>query len=99
MPQLCHVVLLEIRADAPAADGDAAFAAVRALREQVDGMLDLTMGAHAGPHGIGGFTHAVLMRFRDRGALDRYIVHPAHQAVDARLAPLIATAAVADIDV
>lgn len=53
---------------------------LRALRGQIPGIRDLTCGKNFNPRSQG-FTHAPVVRFEDRAALEAYGPHPAHQRV------------------
>ncbi len=53
---------------------------LRALRSQIPGIRDLTCGENFNPRSQG-FSHALVVRFEDRAALDAYGPHPAHQRV------------------
>ena len=53
---------------------------LRALKGQIPGILDLTCGENFCPRSQG-FTHALVVRFEDRAALEAYGPHPAHQRV------------------
>jgi Stress responsive A/B Barrel Domain len=98
MPELHHIVLLKIRADADSGAVDAAFAAARAMAGQIDGVLHVAAGPDVSVEGLAaGHTHAVLVRFADEAARERYFPHPAHLALGERMQPLTEGAVVVDI--
>ena len=73
-----HMVLFKLKEDAPAGAGDRMIERLRALRQTVPGVIDLTCGANFSPRSQG-FTHGLLVRFESRADLDAYAVHPEHQ--------------------
>lgn len=100
MPELQHIVLLKVRADADPAALDAALEAARALPEQVEGLLDVVAGPDVSVEGLAGdHTHAVLVRFADEAARERYFPHPAHVALGEQMSKLIDGATVVDLAV
>jgi stress responsive alpha/beta barrel protein len=98
MPELHHLALLKVRADAAPGPLEEALAAMRGLREKVDGVLALDAGPDISVEGLaGGFTHAIVVRFADEDARARYLAHPAHNQVAERLEPLIEGIVVVDL--
>jgi len=98
MAELHHLVLLKVRPDAAAGDVEAALVAVRAMRDQIDGVLDVIAGPDVSVEGLAGdHTHAVLVRFADEAARAHYLEHPAHLAVGERMSKLVNGATVVDV--
>src|SRR5690606_11050768 len=79
-----HIVLLKRRPGVSDAALQEALDGLRALKDRIPGILELTVGENFS-HRSGGYTHALHARFVDRAALEAYTPHPAHQAVVALL--------------
>ena len=75
-----HLVLFRWTPDASAEAVAQVMDELRALRGQIEGIQDLTCGENFSPRSQG-FTHAFVVRFEDRAALDAYGPHSAHQRV------------------
>jgi hypothetical protein len=75
-----HVVLFKLKADATTEAKDAAIEALKGLKGQIDGIVDLTCG-HNFSERSQGHEIGLVVRFRDRAALAAYIPHPAHRGV------------------
>lgn len=75
-----HLVLLKLKPGASEQKTQAMLEAVRGLKAKMDGIVDLTAGPNYSDRAKG-FTHGVMVRFRDREALAKYLPHPIHQQV------------------
>ena len=76
-----------------------AFEALRALKDQIPGILELTCGENFSDRAKA-FQAGLYVRFRDRAALAEYLPHPAHQRVVQELiTPIREDAIIVDIDV
>jgi hypothetical protein len=75
-----HVVLFKLKAEATAEAKGAAIEALKGLRHQIEGIEDLSCGLNFSERSQG-FEIGLVVRFRDRAALDAYIPHPAHRGV------------------
>jgi hypothetical protein len=76
---LRHAVFVRF---AKGADIAAISTALRALQTQIDGIVDISIGADCSPEGLQrGHTHGFTVDFRDATARDAYLPHPAHQKV------------------
>lgn len=96
--EIKRVVLLEMRSDARPSDIDAAFAGVRALPSQVEGVLEAVAGADVSIDGLaGGYTHGAVLRFADPDTRERYEEHPAHVALAEAMEPLTARLLIVDL--
>ena len=74
-----HILLLQQRADATAAEIDACRVALSELVGLVPGLVNCHWGHNTAPEERrGGFTHGFSMDFVDRESLDRYGPHPEH---------------------
>jgi glucose-6-phosphate isomerase len=79
-----HLVFFEVRDGVSAEDRDDLIDSMRALREKVSGVVDLSVGEDFSGRS-GGYTHALFVRFGDRQGLDTYMKHPEHLAVVEKL--------------
>jgi hypothetical protein len=83
-----HLVLFKLKPEATEEQKEAAIQALRGLKGQIDGILELTCGRNFSQRSQG-FEIGLLVRFRDRAALEVYIPHPAHRgAVEQFLHPI-----------
>jgi hypothetical protein len=81
-----HIVLCKFRADVSAAERDAIFGELAALRGHLPGIVAMSFGANVSPEGLGqGFAHGFTIDFADAAARDAYLVDPAHGRAGARL--------------
>lgn len=77
----------------------AAFAALRALKQQIPGIVSLTIGHQNSPEGLGkGFQVGLSVVFTDAAARDGYLKHPAHTKAVETFLPHIADIAVLDYE-
>jgi len=70
-----HIVLFRFRTDLAEGTIPALFADLRGLADRIPG--------------INGFSHGFCMTFADEAARNAYLPHPEHQAIVARLLPLL----------
>ena len=61
---------------------------IKALQEQIPGILESVVGKNDSPRGQG-FAIGGAMKFPDKAALEAYNVHPVHQELLKWLVPLI----------
>lgn len=78
--QVVHIVLFQWKADASAEAVAAAISELKALKDKIPGILELTCGENFTDRSKG-FTHGLVVRFVDRAALEIYGPHEAHQHV------------------
>ena len=79
-----HVVLCRFRKDVSEAAIAQIFDALKALQQQIDGIIAITAGRDSSPEGLQkGCSHGFTVDFIDAAARDRYLPHPAHQKVGA----------------
>ena len=77
-----HVVLFKLRSDLPESAAAQIFAALKALKSQMPGIINISTGKDASPEGLQrGHTHGFTVDFVDAAARDAYLPHPAHQKV------------------
>jgi hypothetical protein len=79
-----HVVLFRWKADASPEAISAAIAGLSSLRGKIPGLVDLTCGANFCERSQG-YQCGLVVRLRDRSALETYGPHAAHQEVVASL--------------
>lgn len=75
-----HLVLFRWKAGVDSAAIESALEGLRALKEQIPGILELTCGPNFSERAKG-FDAGLYVRFVSRSALDSYGPHPAHQRV------------------
>ena len=69
---------------------DAVFEELRGFRQAIPGITGFQGGAYRSTEGLSkGFTHGFTMTFVDEAARDAYLPHPLHQAVVAKLLPML----------
>jgi hypothetical protein len=77
-----HVVLFKLRKGLTQQVADEIFVALKALQQQVPGILAISTGQDQSPEGLQrGNTHGFTVDFVDAAARDAYLPHPAHQKV------------------
>jgi len=79
-----HLVFFAVREDASKTEVEDLVSSIRALGDDVPSTIDLSVGEDFSGRS-GGYTHAILARFRDRAGLREYMEHPAHLAVVEKL--------------
>lgn len=85
-----HVVLFRFRSDLPEGAVEEVFAELRGFRQSIPGITGFQGGAYNSPEGLAqGFTHGFTMTFADAASRDAYLPHPLHQAVVAKLLPML----------
>jgi hypothetical protein len=81
-----HVLLLQPKPDATAADIESSRAGLAGLVGVVPGLVDFHWGANfAAAERTDGFAYGFSMDFADRAALGAYGPHPAHKPVAAQV--------------
>ena len=84
-----HIVLLKVKSDISEQAVNSMVNALRELKSQIPGIVDLSVGKNTSERSQG-FTHGLVVRFRDREALETYLPHPAHQdVVKMRIGPIV----------
>lgn len=72
-----HLVLFAARDDASPEDIEDLVSTLRALKDSVPGVVDLSVGEDFSGRG-GEYTHGLFARFEDRAGLQQYLKHPEH---------------------
>ena len=75
-----HILLMRWTEEASQEAIDNALSELRGLKSKIAGIVDLSCGANFSERAKG-YTHALVMRFADRPALEAYFPHPEHQRV------------------
>jgi Stress responsive A/B Barrel Domain len=92
-----HNVFFKWKPSMTSALEEKTFVALRALKEQIPGIISATVGKQNSPEGLGqGFTVGLSVQFCDAAARDAYLPHPAHQAAVALCKEHIAEVIVLD---
>lgn len=75
-----HVVLIQWAEGASQQAIDSAMTELRQLKDKIPVIVDLSCGANFSDRAKH-FSHGLVVRFKDRAALETYIMHPEHQRV------------------
>lgn len=90
-----HLVLLKAKETSPQLD--ALCAEWETSLEKIPGIVTLSMGANFRASSAG-FTHALVIRFQDRKALETFMTHPDHIAVGKRMQGLFSEFLILDYE-
>lgn len=94
-----HVVLFKLKPGTSTGERQTAIQALKALRGQIEGIVDLTCGENFSERSQG-YHIGLVVRFRDRASLDAYLPHPAHRgAVEQHIQPIREDVIVVDYEV
>ena len=93
-----HIVILQFKADAPAAKVQGIVDAFKALPGKLQAIQAFECGINVSPEGLDqGFTHIFTLTFASKEALEKQYLHePAHQAFVAMLGGLLEKVLVVD---
>ena len=75
-----HIVLFRWTKEASQEAIDSAAAEMRKLKDKIPSIVDLSCGENFSDRAKG-YTHGLVVRFRDRSTLQGYGPHPEHQRV------------------
>lgn len=75
-----HILLLRWNEKANHEAIGAAMTELRELKDKIPGIVNLSSGTNFSERAKG-FTHGLVFRFKDRTALESYLLHPEHQRV------------------
>jgi hypothetical protein len=75
-----HIVLFRWTEGASPEAIDSVVAELRQLKSKIPGVVDLSCGANFSDRAKG-YTHGLVVRFKNRAALEAYAPHPEHQRV------------------
>lgn len=79
-----HLVLFTVKEDASAEDVEDMLQSLRALRNSVPSVIDLSVGENFSERG-GPYTHGLFARFQTPDDLQAYLNHPEHRAAASKL--------------
>lgn len=79
-----HIVLFKWKENASPEAIENVMTELRALKAKIPGIVELSCGANFSERAKG-YTHGLLVRFKDRAALGTYGPHPEHQRVVQKL--------------
>ncbi|MGL6018158.1 MAG: Dabb family protein [Gibbsiella quercinecans] len=95
-----HILLITFKDDAPESEIERLKQAFLHMPEHIDGVLTVEWGNNDSPEGKNaGFSHCVVMTFRDEQTRERYLPHPQHDALKAIFRPLLSDIIVFDYPV
>jgi hypothetical protein len=82
-----HIVALRFSSEISETERSGIYDALRGLCDHVEGVLDFRTFRNVSPEEpvVHGFLDAFWFDFRDAAVRNAYLVHPAHQAVGARI--------------
>ena len=86
--EVFHVFAFQWKPETTDAQKARAAKDIAAFQGTIPGLLETHVGPNTSPRGKG-YTFGGVMRFKDKAALDAYVLHPSHQALLAWLVPLI----------
>ncbi|KAA8998119.1 Dabb family protein [Affinibrenneria salicis] len=95
-----HILLITFTHDASAAQIEQVKQAFLQMPDDVEGVQAVEWGINDSPEGKNeGFTHCVMMTFRDEQARQHYLPHPRHDALKAIFRPALSHIVVLDYPV
>jgi len=94
-----HVVLFKVTANATEEQKQRMVAELSGLKEKIPGIVDLSVGRNFSDRNQG-FEIGLVVRFRDREALEVYLPHPAHRGcVETYINPIREDVIVVDYEI
>lgn len=85
-----HILLITFKTDAAEADIEQVKSAFLQMPAAIEGVVSVEWGCNDSPEGKNeGFTHCVMMTFKDEAARQRYLPHPKHDELKAILRPAL----------
>ncbi|HMG37502.1 MAG TPA: Dabb family protein [Blastocatellia bacterium] len=75
-----HILLMQWTNEATQQSIDNALVELRGLKDKIPGIVDLSCGADFSERAKS-YTHGLVIRFKDRAALEAYFPHPEHKRV------------------
>ena len=92
-----HILFITLTDDASPAQIDAVRLAFLHIPQRVEGVTCVEWGVNDSPEGKNaGYTYCVLMTFIDEAARQRYLPHPAHDALKSIFRPILQDIVVLD---
>ncbi len=94
-----HIVLFKVGSEVAGDRATRMLGEIVSLKNKITGVVSATAGVNFSQRSQG-YTHGLVMRFRDRAALDAYLSHPLHQAVvKEHIEPICPERVVVDYDI
>ena len=85
-----HCVFVRFKSTVTVSERMSIYDDLRALKQQVDGLLEAHFGSNVSPEGLAqGFNDGFVIDFRDAAARDAYLVHPDHQVAGGKLVSML----------
>ena len=85
-----HCVFVRFKGRVTPTEREAIYDELRALEQQVDGLLAAHFGSNVSPEGLAqGFNDGFVIDFRDAAARDAYLVHPKHRVAGGKLVSML----------
>jgi len=81
---IVHIALFRWREEASQEAIDSTLAELRKLKDKIPGIVDISSGPNFSERAKG-YTHVLVIRFKDRSALQAFGPHPEHQRVVQKL--------------
>ncbi|MCU6243890.1 Dabb family protein [Enterobacter asburiae] len=92
-----HILFITLTDDASPEQINVVRQAFLHIPKQVEGVISMVWGVNDSPEAkSAGFTHCVLMTFADEAARQRYLPHPAHDALKSIFRPVLQDIVVLD---
>ncbi|WP_149330366.1 Dabb family protein [Citrobacter braakii] len=92
-----HILFITFTHEASPAEREAVRQAFLRIPQQVTGVTRVELGSNDSPEGKNaGYTHCVLMTFADEASRQRYLSHPAHDALKSIFRPVLQDIVVLD---
>ena len=94
-----HAVYFKWKNDAPKEKINDAVRSLNSLKGIVPSILEIQVGENFSDRS-GGYTHALISKFRSKEHLDQYQTHPEHQkVVTEKIKPIVESTLVGDIEI
>ncbi|GAB3488038.1 Dabb family protein [Marinomonas epiphytica] len=85
-----HILLIAFKRDAIQRDIDLSLTLFEQIQSQIPGIVSVEWGENDSPESLNkGFTHCVIMTFKNDEARQRYLPHTAHEALKEHFVPLL----------
>ena len=81
---IIHIALFKFKSDISKEEIDSAMVEVRALKDKIPQVLEISAGENFSKHSQD-FTHAIVVKFANKEDIDSYRAHPDHKPVADKL--------------
>ena len=100
MPKVKHIALIKFKEGTSQEQVDQVFNELLDVTENVPGIEDYVSGPNTSPEGLTqGYSHGVVMTFKDSAARDTYLGHPDHERFKTIAMPLVDSVVALDFEV